>query len=224
MNINRRYITVNPFSRPGNKRPSTEKVVWHYTANPGATAYGHALYFDSLKNQDPGDDVDDRYASAHTFIDRYGIFEIIPLAERAYHAGNGVMNWKSIGVELCIEKDGSFHPETIKLAVEYGAYLAKTYKFDPLKDFIRHFDVTGKICPKRWVDHPEEFLQFKENVKDMIAPKPTYPMSRSTAKLIIDKYLKPAYGEAKTQLQRDIAHNAANKIRFLCGAKEDEQL
>ena len=31
--------------------------------------------------------------------------------------------------------------------VKTGAWLAQTYKRDPRKDFIRHYDVTGKTCP-----------------------------------------------------------------------------
>lgn len=222
MNIIRDYISVNPFSRPGTRRPSTEKVVWHYTANPGATADGHQKYFDSLKNQNPRDDRDDHYASANTFIDRYCTIEIIPLPEDAYHAGNRAMNRKSIGVELCIEKDGSFHPNTIKQAIEYGAHLAKMYGFDPMVDFIRHYDVTGKICPKRWVQYPVEFIQFKKDVVQFMTPK--FPLKREDAKLIIDKYLKPAYGAATTAEHRKNISTAANQIRLACGAKEDEQL
>lgn len=222
MNINRKYISVNRFSRPGVKRSSTKKIVWHYTANPGASAANHYEYFEGLKNQNPNDDEKDRYASANTFIDRVQILEIIPLGEEAYQAGKEAMNEQSIGVELCIEEDGTFHPDTIKNAIEYGAYLAKTYGLNPLVDFIRHYDVTGKICPKPWVDHPEQFIQFKKDVVEMMAPK--YPLARSVAKLIINTYLKPAYGSAATDAQREQVRAAANKIRSLCGAKEDEQL
>jgi N-acetylmuramoyl-L-alanine amidase len=221
MIINRDFISINPFSRPGIKRSSTKKVVWHYTANPGATAQGHYLYFDSLKKQNARDDDEDRYASANTFIDRYQILEIIPLDEKAYHAS--VANGYSIGVELCIEKDGTFHPNTIKQAIEYGEYLAKTYGLDPLNDFIRHFDVTGKLCPKRWVEKPAEWIQFKKDVKLAMA-MPKFPLKREDAKLIIDKYLKPAYGAADTDAYRKNISTAANQIRLACGAKEDEQL
>ena len=35
-------------------------------------------------------------------------------------------------------------------------------------DVIRHYDVTGKICPKYFVDHENAWNQFKENVEDAL--------------------------------------------------------
>ena len=37
-----------------------------------------------------------------------------------------------------------------------------------LADIIRHYDVTGKICPKYFVDHPEEWETFHKDVKNAI--------------------------------------------------------
>jgi N-acetylmuramoyl-L-alanine amidase len=165
------YISVNPFSRPNIKLDSRKKTVWHYTANPSASDTAHQRYFESLKNQDPHDDKEDRYASAHLFIDKDSAVLIIPLDEVAYHAGNNWYNRNSIGVELCIEADGSFHPDTIKRAVKIGAAIAKEFKQDPMVDFVRHYDVTRKICPKPWVERPVLFDIFKKEVVTAMSEK-----------------------------------------------------
>lgn len=190
------YIDVNPFSRPGAKLGTVEFLVWHYTANPGASAEAHWGYFQGMKNQNPHDGIEDRYASAHLFIDRDSAVEIIPLDEKAYHAGKAYYNQCSIGIELCIEKDGTFHPDTIKRAVQIGAFLCQKYKLDPLLDQIRHYDVTGKICPKPWVENPGLFKQFKQDVATSM--KGEYKMTADDANKIINTYLKPAWGTAHT--------------------------
>lgn len=168
--IEERFIKINEFSRPGKKRTFTRNLVFHYTANPGAGADNHFKYFnDTIGNQNPNDDEKDTYASAHVFIDRVKTLIIIPLDEVAYHAGNS--NSYSIGIELCIEKDGSFHRETIKRAMEFAADMCKRYNLSPRTDFIRHFDVTGKICPKPWVDDPAAWDKFKIDMDNFIKGK-----------------------------------------------------
>lgn len=146
------FIPINEFTRPGIKRTHTRNLVWHYTANPGASAANHYRYFANLR---------DRYASAHIFIDRHEAICIIPLDELAYHAGPA--NPYSIGIELCIEQDGSFHPNTIKQAVEIGKELNRIYGLSA-SDQMRHYDVTGKICPKPWVDDPEAWTMFRDQL------------------------------------------------------------
>ena len=127
-----KYIGVNGYARSGKRLSAVRKIVMHYTANAGASAENHYRYFGNLEG---------RYASAHFFIDSKDSLCIIPLNEVAYHANDvqkrnsdgsayrGVSalkpnaNYLSIGIELCIEKDGSFHPETIKKAVAVAVEL-----------------------------------------------------------------------------------------------------
>jgi len=67
-----------------------------------------------------------------------------------------VYNANSISIEMCVKsrgnttianhKDWYFTKETIDAAVELTKYLMKLYNI-PAKNVIRHFDVTGKLCP-----------------------------------------------------------------------------
>lgn len=128
------YIPVNKYTRPGLKLNGVKKCVLHYTANPGAGADNHRRYFSNAQV----------YASAHIFVDKTEAICIIPLNEVAYHAndiqqrdsaGNpyrGVAalkpnaNFLSIGVEMCLEKDGSFHSDTVERTEDVVVELCKS--------------------------------------------------------------------------------------------------
>ncbi|EHA0132645.1 N-acetylmuramoyl-L-alanine amidase family protein [Listeria monocytogenes] len=165
------YINKNQFSRPGYKLLRVSKIVMHYTANPGASADNHRRYFRDLK---------ERYASAHIFIDDKEAICIIPLNEVAYHANErsckltalqastsyyrgGNANLTSIGIEMCLDKNGNITVATFNRSVDVAAELCKTYDLTA-SDIIRHYDVTGKNCPAPWVAKPSELTRFRNAV------------------------------------------------------------
>lgn len=171
-------IPLNEFSRPGLPLRLVRNIVIHYTANPGASAANHVIYFGkSLPDQNRsilaqankllGAAKEElmkkvRYASAQFFVDPIEAVLIVPLDEQAYHASQA--NPYSIGVEMCIEPDGSFHPETVRRTVSIVAELCRLYKLNPLRDVIRHYDVTGKVCPAPYVRDPAVWEAFKQSV------------------------------------------------------------
>ncbi|HBJ8650308.1 TPA: N-acetylmuramoyl-L-alanine amidase family protein [Listeria monocytogenes] len=165
------YINKNQFSRPGYKLLRVSKIVMHYTANPGASADNHRRYFRDIK---------ERYASAHIFIDDKEAICIIPLNEVAYHANErsckltalqastsyyrgGNANLTSIGIEMCLDKNGNITVATFNRSVDVAAELCKTYDLTA-SDIIRHYDVTGKNCPAPWVAKPSELTRFRNAV------------------------------------------------------------
>jgi N-acetylmuramoyl-L-alanine amidase CwlA len=172
-------IGINPHSRSGKRLTAVKKLVVHYTANPGATAANHRNYFANLTDRD---------ASAHIFIDKTEALCIVPLNEVAFHANdnqkkvNGEWyrgidalkpnaNYLSIGVELCIEKDGTFHPNTIARAVDVFADLCKKFHLTA-GDIVRHYDITSKNCPAPWVGSPAAFNDFKVKVAKALSTPP----------------------------------------------------
>ncbi len=169
-----KFIRPNKYSRPQKKLQAVRKIVMHYTANLGGSANGHFNYFNDLSG---------RYASAHFFVDKKEALQILPLNEISYHANDGTLrkipelrpnaNFLSVGIELCMEKDGSFHPETIRRAEDVASALCVKYKLDPIKDIVRHYDITGKNCPAPWVKNSAPFTQFKNNVKAKLNGKTT---------------------------------------------------
>jgi N-acetylmuramoyl-L-alanine amidase len=168
-------LTVNPFSRPGKKLSGVKALVIHWVANPGSTAKQNRNYFENLKSQSLSD-AQARYASAHFIVGIDGeVIQCIPAEEMAYHVGAKTYtpealsrlghfpNTCTVGIELCHPKaDGSFTPETLAAAAELCALLCIQFDLDPAKDIWTHHGVTTKICPKWFVDHPEEFDEFKQ--------------------------------------------------------------
>ncbi|MCP1459340.1 N-acetylmuramoyl-L-alanine amidase [Bacillus velezensis] len=195
------YIDINKWTRPGIKNNGVKKLAVHYTANPGASAANHYRYFgQTLPAQNRNlSEKKQTFASAHIFVDRTEAICIIPLNEVAYHANDvqqfvngqpyrGVAalkpnaNFLSIGVELCIEKDGTFHPDTIARTEQVCAELCKMYKLDPTNDIVRHYDITHKICPAPWVSNSKGFADFKSRVKKRMAGRvETVPVVSNSA-------------------------------------------
>jgi N-acetylmuramoyl-L-alanine amidase len=177
MNIERNFLTVNPFSRPGKKLSDVKAIVMHWTANAGSTARQNRDYFESLKNQSLND-ASARYASAHFIVGLSGeTAQCIPSEEMAYHVGAKIYRPQAlgrlghypnnccIGIELCHPGlDGRFAIETLNAAAELCGLLCIQTGLNPLADIWRHYDITGKDCPKWFVERPEEFEEFKQIV------------------------------------------------------------
>ena len=48
--------------------------------------------------------------------------------------------------------------------MELTAWLCGTFDLDAEADVIRHYDVSGKICPKYYVENPAAWETFKSDV------------------------------------------------------------
>lgn len=176
------FIKINRYSRPGKKLKGKVKGILHYTANHGATAKNHVTYFGKslIEQNENKPEKKRRFASAHIFVDRNEARCIIPLDEVAYAANDGNYrgvselkpnaNYLSISVEMCQESDGSFHPATISRTEDVFVELCKMFNWNPLKDIVRHYDVTHKNCPAPWVSNPQSFIDFKTQIKQKLNP------------------------------------------------------
>jgi N-acetylmuramoyl-L-alanine amidase len=176
MNIQRDLLTPSPFSRPGKKLSGTKALVIHWVANAGSTAKQNRDYFESLKNQAPGDLA--RYASAHFIVGLSGeVIQCVPAEEMAYHVGAKAYtpealsrlghypNNCTVGIELCHPgADGRFTVETLNAAAELCALVCVQVSLDPIRDIWTHHAITGKCCPKWFVDNPDMFEDFKQGV------------------------------------------------------------
>lgn len=128
-------------------------IVIHYTGGFG-TAEENCRYFAGA----------DRKASAHYFINYDGeIWQSVEEKNIAWHCGAKTYkhaecrNKNSLGIEMCARKknrdsleakdeDWYFEDATVEAAVELTRYLMKKYDV-PAANVLRHYDVTGKICP-----------------------------------------------------------------------------
>lgn len=144
-----------------------EYIVIHYVGALGG-AEANCKYYAS----------EYRGSSAHYFVGHAGeVWQSVEDKNVAWHCGGqkyantdgGLFHGKctnanSIGIEMCVRKDAAgnwyFEKETIASTIELTKALMKRYGV-PVERVIRHYDVTGKICPEPYVRYRcawEEFL------------------------------------------------------------------
>ncbi len=156
--IDVQLLDVNAYSRPGIETEGINGIVIHYTANPGSTAQENRDYFNDLQYTHTTE------ASSNFIIGLEGeIIQCVPTWEVAYASNE--RNFDTVSIECCHpDESGEFTDETYRSLVQLTAWLCM--KFDLTEeDVIRHYDVTGKICPKYFVDHEDEWEEFRLNVR-----------------------------------------------------------
>lgn len=122
-------------------------------------------------------------ASAHYFVGFNGeIWQSVEDEDIAWHCGASsykhaeCRNSNSIGIELCVrkkntknlgatDKDWYFEDATVEAAAELTRYLMNLYGV-PASHVIRHYDVTGKICPNPYVYNCTQHVwdEFKRKI------------------------------------------------------------
>ena len=159
--INVQLLSINEYSRPGDELKEIKGIVIHYTGNPGTTAMQNRSYFEGLAESKT------TKASSHYIIGLSGeIIQCVPLNEIAYASNQ--RNADTISIECCIDnEDGKFNDKTYDALVELTAWLVGEYDLT-ISDIIRHHDVTGKICPKYFVEHESAWEDFKLDVEKYI--------------------------------------------------------
>lgn len=136
---------------PGNRK-NISYIVVHYTGNKGDTAANNAKYFNSHPDLKVG---------AHYFVDEKEVWRSIKDKDTAYHCGSGgktyrhkeCRNSNSLGIEICMwDKHGNIRQGSIDNAAALVRELMAQYGVDK-SHILRHYDVTGKLCPAPMVDN-----------------------------------------------------------------------
>lgn len=151
--IQQNFIAVDGHSRTGNKMSKVNDIVIHYVANPGSSAKANRDYFASSQSR----------VSAHFVVGLNGeVIQCIPLDEES--SASNRRNPDTISIEVCHpDKSGRFNDKTYGALIQLAAWLCNEFHLDE-EHLIRHYDVTGKNCPKYYVDHPSAWKQLKEDV------------------------------------------------------------
>lgn len=159
--IDVQLLDINPYSRPGIESDGITGIVIHYTANPGSTAQENRDYFNGLQYSQETE------ASSNFIVGLDGeIIQCVPTWEIAYASNE--RNCDTVSIEVCHpDESGKFTKETYSSLVQLTAWLCVKFNLTE-EDVIRHYDVTGKICPKYFVEHEDAWLAFKENVRAAI--------------------------------------------------------
>lgn len=185
-----KFLTKNPYSRPGTVRPETKALVIHWTANPMQNWSGVWQYFEDRKNGKL------EYGSSQYVIGLGGeVVLMMPEDEVAYHCGSSKAdpasgkiytdlarvrfgkyatdyktlspNMVTTGIEFCVTQDnGAMTNETIEAGIQLSAEICRKYSLDPLSDILMHKEIVGwKDCPLWWVGRPDAWRNFKAAIK-----------------------------------------------------------
>lgn len=160
--IKQMLLTPNEFSRPQLELRQVNGVVVHYVANPGTSAKDNRNYFEGLKDSGA------TYASSNYIVGLKGeIIQCVPLDEMAYCSNE--RNEDTVSIECCHpDETGQFNDNTYQSLVHLTAWLCGRYNLT-MDKVIRHYDVTGKNCPKYFVEHEEAWTQFRLDVEAYIS-------------------------------------------------------
>lgn len=174
---------------PGNTHGRTGQaltprgVAVHYVGNAGSTVLANRNWFENGAGG--------AYTSAHYIIGLDGeILCCIPETERAQHAGKSygaawnemakTNNGRYIGIECCHpDASGKFNDKTYTALITLLADICKRYGFDPHKDVVRHYDITGKSCPLYYVNNSAAWAQLVKDVSTVLSDGGT-PLSLDT--------------------------------------------
>ncbi len=152
------YVDVqlisNSHARTGVKLIEINSIVIHYTGNPETTAQNNRDYFNKP----------DTNVCSHFVIGLNGeVIQCVPIDEKSAASNN--RNLDTISIEVCHpDKSGKFNTETYNSLVKLTAWLCDNSSLKA-SDVIRHYDITGKECPKYFVDNQSAWNTFLNDVK-----------------------------------------------------------
>ena len=152
------YISYHTSARTGEKLTAVRGIVIHYVGNPGSTAQGNRDYFDSPTTE----------VSSHFIVGLEGeILQCLPLAEKS--AASNHRNSDTISIETCHpDETGKFTDVTYASLVRLTAYPCDRFSLDT-DDVIRHYDVTGKLCPLYYVEHEDAWETLRAAIGEELA-------------------------------------------------------
>ena len=184
-------------------------LVIHYTASPGDTAVNNGKYF---AREYTG-------TSAHYFVDEETVVQSVPEDHIAWHCGGAVYrhalcrNQNSIGIEICTKKneDGFyFAPRSVENAMALTRQLMETYSV-PAENVLRHYDVTGKICPAPFVGQGEpQWEAFKGGIMMYKTLEEVPEWAQGTVRKLLDRQLLQGNGESL-----DLSHDLVRTLVIL---------
>ncbi len=151
--IEQAFIREGGPSRRGTPLAEFNDVVVHYVGNPGTTAKQNRNWFDNPLSE----------VSSHFVIGLDGeIVQCLPLNEIS--AASNHRNRDTVSIEVCHPDDtGKFNDATYQSLVRLVAWLLDAGDLSDDR-VIRHYDVTGKECPRYFVRNPDAWDEFLTDV------------------------------------------------------------
>lgn len=170
MEIIEKLLVINKYSRSGEKQNKIEDIIIHWVGNANTSAIANRNYFNNLSKTHA------TYASSHYIIGLNGeVIRCIPDNEVAFHSGSYSENRKSIGIENCHpDWNGKFNDKTYNSLIQLCVELCKKYNID-VNHIKTHNMITGKNCPKYYVEHRDEWNKLISDVNKALTGNANVP-------------------------------------------------
>lgn len=210
ININREFVSEQNISGKGN---ACRFIIIHETDNfnRGAGARTHA------KSQHDGHFSGQ---SVHYYSGSDGVYQAAEHPCQCWHIGisyvsnppvAGASNANAIGIEICVNPDGNYI-KARQNAIELVRYLIQATGI-PASRVIRHYDAKGKYCPRKMMDNPALWTDFKAQIGN---PSTSTNPSTPTA---VDKYYRVGKSWSNGVCQEQIgAYTSLANAKISCKA------
>ena len=158
--VDSQIIHIHNTARTGTKLTDIKNIVIHYVGNPNTTAQNNRDYYDKA----------DTEVSSHFVIGLSGeVIQCVPLDEKSAASNN--RNKDTISIEVCHpDKTGKFNDQTYDSLIKLTAWLLEKTGLDE-NDVIRHYDITGKLCPLYYVNNESAWDTLKADIKENLSKK-----------------------------------------------------
>ncbi len=153
--IDEEIIMVHSSARTGKHLSDIKNIVIHYVGNPNTSAMDNRNYFNKLTTT----------VSSHFIVGLDGeIIQCLPLWEKSAASNN--RNFNTISIEVCHpDETGKFNTKTYNSLIKLCSWLCEEFDMEA-DDLIRHHDVTGKLCPKYYVENSDAWKELKSDVEN----------------------------------------------------------
>ena len=202
MEINRKYVSkVNTYQGQNNPKYIVIHETDNFNTGSGAKRHAEAQSKGHLSSM-----------SAHYYVGSDGIYQAAEHKDGTWsigkeyggdHSVKDADNLNSINIEICVNPDGDYNVARAN-AIELVKHLIQTTGI-PAERVIRHFDAKGKYCPRKMMDNPALWEDFKASI---MAAGDSYIFEGLDYSLIFDpeyyveRYidLKQTFGNDKAKL------------------------
>jgi len=163
-------LTPSEWARPETNLLNVSGLVIHWVGNPMTSPKANRDYWETREGT---------YGSAHYIVGIDGeVMRCLPENEMAYHCGakeykpsaiekfGTYPNNSTIGIETChLNWQGQYSVKTLRALTDLCVDLSDKYGIEP-ENIVRHFDITGKDCPRFFVENAGVFEWFRTIVDD----------------------------------------------------------
>ena len=169
MIINKQYIsTKNTNSAPNKPKYIVIHETDNFSVGANASRHAYAQYNGHLST------------SVHFYCGDDGVYQVADYTSSCWSIGKtysntrpimDATNYNVISIEICVNADGNY-----TIARDNAIALTKFLMGDlgiTEDRVIRHYDAKGKYCPRKMMDNPSLWVDFKNQIGSKVEPTPS---------------------------------------------------